>query len=37
MASIVTTWVKEGSAPARSQGAPERGGNAAGVAGGGDS
>ncbi|HEY9325615.1 MAG TPA: hypothetical protein VIS26_03510 [Candidatus Limnocylindria bacterium] len=36
MASIATTWVKEGSAPARRQGAAERGGSAAGVAGGGD-
>jgi hypothetical protein len=37
MASIATTWVKDGSAPARRQGAAERGGSAAGVAGGGDS
>lgn len=37
MASIATTWVKEGSAPAHRQGAAERGGSAAGVAGGGDS
>jgi cytochrome b subunit of formate dehydrogenase len=37
MASMVTTWVKEGSAPARRQGATEQGGSAAGVAGGGDS
>ena len=37
MASIATTWVKEGSAPTRPQGATERGGSAAGVAGGGDS
>ena len=37
MASIATTWVKEGSAPARRQGSAERGGSAAGVAGGGDS
>ena len=37
MASIATTWVKEGSAPARREGAAERGGSAAGVAGGGDS
>jgi cytochrome b subunit of formate dehydrogenase len=37
MASIATTWVKEGSAPARRQGASERGGSAAGVAGSGDS
>jgi hypothetical protein len=36
MASIATTWVKEGSAPARRQGATERGGSAAGVVGGGD-
>jgi len=37
MASIATTWIKEGSTPARQQGAVERGGSAAGVAGGGDS
>jgi hypothetical protein len=37
MAAIATTWVKEGSAPARRQGAAERGGSAAGVAGSGDS
>jgi hypothetical protein len=37
MASIATTWVKEGPLPARRQGAKERGGSAAGVAGGGDS
>jgi cytochrome b subunit of formate dehydrogenase len=37
MASIATTWVKEGSAPPRRQGAAERGGSTAGVAGGGDS
>lgn len=36
MASIATTWVKEGSAPTRRQGATERGGSAAGVVGGGD-
>ena len=36
MASMATTWIKEGSAPARRQGATERGGSAAGVVGGGD-
>jgi cytochrome b subunit of formate dehydrogenase len=36
MASMATTWVKEGSAPARPQGAPEHGGSAAGVVGGGE-
>ncbi len=37
MASMTTTWVKEGSAPARRQGATERGGSAAGVVGSRDS
>jgi hypothetical protein len=37
MASIATTWVKEGSALARRQGATERGGSAAGVVGDGES
>jgi hypothetical protein len=37
MASMATTWLKEGSAPARRQGATEHGGSAAGVVGGGDS
>jgi len=37
MASIATTWVREGSPPAQRQGAAERGGSAAGVVGSGDS
>jgi hypothetical protein len=37
MASMATTWVREGSPPAQRQGAAERGGSAAGVVGSGDS
>jgi hypothetical protein len=37
MASMATTWVREGSPPAQRQGATERGGSAAGVVGSGDS
>jgi cytochrome b subunit of formate dehydrogenase len=37
MASMATTWVREGSPPAQRQGAAERGGSAAGAVGSGDS